>query len=47
MRVTHDGDKWRIRGGHGPEHSLEAPGRACKKKVAMECFSHEIVSARV
>ena len=47
MRVTYHGDEWWIRSGHGPEQSFEAPGGAYQEKITMDCFSHEIVSARV
>jgi len=47
MRVTHHGDERWIGMGHCPEQSFEAPGGACEEKITMECFSHEIVSARV
>jgi len=36
-----------VRERHGPEHCLKTPGRPCEKKVAMECFSHNVASARV
>ena len=47
MRVANHGDEWWIRIRYGPEQSFEAPGGACKEKITVECFSHEIVSARV
>ena len=47
VRVTHHGDQRWIRSGDGPQQCLQPSGGAGEKKIAMECFSHEIASARV